>query len=113
MDFIQNPQHTILLSTHITSDLENIADYIIFIDKGQILLNTKRDEINDNYGILKCDIDSFSKIDKKDIISYKKNKYNYEVMINNREKLNKKYKDYIIDKISIEEMMVFMINGDK
>lgn len=113
LDFIQDSQHTILLSTHITSDLEYIADYIIFMDKGKIILNTEKNEIDNNYGILKCDIDSFSKIDKKDIICYNKNKYNYHIMINNREKLKKKYKDYIIDKVNIEEMMLLMIKGEK
>ena len=53
LDFIQDENHTILFSTHITSDLEHIADYIVFLDKGKILLNQSRDEIMDGYGIFK------------------------------------------------------------
>ena len=113
LDFIKDEEHTILLSTHITSDLEHIADEIIFIDKGKIILNDNKDELLDNYGILKCDIDSFDKIDKDDIISYKKNKYNYEILVSDRNKMKNKYKDYIIDKITLDELMILIIKGEK
>jgi len=113
LNFCLDDEHTILLSTHITSDLEHIADYIIFIDKGKIVLNKSRDEIIDNYGIIKCEIDKFEKIGKDDIISFKKNKYNYEILIDNKEKCKKKYKDFIIDKITIEDLMLLVIKGEK
>lgn len=111
--FVSDEEHTILFSTHITSDLEHIADKIIFIDKGQIVLNELRDEIIDNYGILKCSLDSFDKIYKKDIICYKKNKYNYEILIYDKNKMNKKYKDFIVDRITLEDLMILIIKGEK
>ena len=80
LNFIEDEEHTIILSTHITSDLEHIADHIVFIDKGNIVLEKQRDEITDNYAVLKCDIAEFEKIDKADIVSFKKNKYNYEIL---------------------------------
>ena len=113
LEFIQDEEHTILLSTHITSDLEHIADKIIFINKGKILLDKNRDDLLDNYGILKCDIDSFDTISKEDIIVYKKNKYNYEILVDNISKIKKKYKNFIVDKITLEELMVLMIKGVK
>ena len=113
LDFIKDEEHTILLSTHITSDLEHIADEIIFIDRGKIILNENKDELLDNYGILKCDKKSFDKISKDDIVSYKKNKYDYEVLVNNKNKIKNKYKDCIIDKITLEELMVLVIKGEK
>ena len=113
LDFIQDEEHTILLSTHITSDLEYIADKIIFINKGKILLDKNRDDLLDNYGILKCDIDSLDTISKEDIIVYKKNKYNYEILVDNINKIKKKYKNFIVDKITLEELMVLMIKGVK
>lgn len=113
LKFISDDEHTILFSTHITIDLENIADHIIFIDEGNILLNKTRDEILDNYGILKCDIDSFEKINKEDIICYKKNKYDYQILVNNKNKMHKKYKDFILDKITLDDLMVLMIKGEK
>ncbi len=113
LDFIQDEEHTILLSTHITSDLEHIADKIIFINQGKVVLDQSRDDLLDNYGILKCDVDKFDTISKDDIIAYKKNKYDYEILINDINKIKKKYKDFIIDKITLEELMVLMIKGEK
>ena len=51
LEFIQDEQHTILFSTHITSDLEHISDYIIFLDQGQIVLQEERDVLQNDYGI--------------------------------------------------------------
>ena len=112
-NFIKDEEHSIILSSHITSDLEHIADKIIFIDKGMILLNENCQEIIDNYAILKCSLEDFDKIDKQDILSYRKNKYNCEILINNRFNLKKKYKDFIIDKLTLEELMVLMVKGVK
>ena len=72
LKFIEDDENSILLSTHITSDLEHIADKIVFIDEGKIVLEKSRDEIMDDYAILKCDIDYFSKIDKEDILRLRK-----------------------------------------
>ncbi|MBE5805418.1 MAG: ABC transporter ATP-binding protein [Clostridiales bacterium] len=113
LDFIKDEEHTILLSTHITSDLEHIADHIVFIDKGKKMLDKPKDEIIDNYGILKCDIDVFENIDKNDIVSYKKNKYNYEILVNNAELCKKKYNNCIIDRITLEDLMINIIKGEK
>lgn len=113
LNFIKDEEHTILLSTHITSDLEHIADRIVFIDNGKLLLDESRDEIIDEYGILKCDIDSFDKISKEDIIKYKKNKYEYQILIKDVSKLKKKYNKFVIDKITLEDLMVLYIKGEK
>lgn len=113
LKFIKDDDHTILLSTHITTDLEHVADHIIFIDNGLKILDSPRDEIIDNYGILKCDIDYFNKIDKKDIIKYKKNKYDYQILINDVNKMKKKYKTCVFDKITLEDLMLLMIKGEK
>ncbi len=113
LKFIEDEEHSILLSTHITSDLEHIADEIIFIDKGKKVLQKSRDEIIDNYGILKCDIDYFSNIDKKDMVAYKKTKYAYEILVNDKEQASKKYHNCVIDKITLEDLMLLVIKGEK
>ena len=111
LDFIQDEEHTLLLSTHITSDLEHIADYILFLDKGHIVLEETRDDIMDNYGILKCGITEFSSIAKEDVIRFLKNKYGYEILVKNPELLKKKYPKMIMDKITLEELMVLLVKG--
>lgn len=113
LEFLKDEDHTILFSTHITTDLEHIADYIIFLNHGEVLLDMPKDEILDSYGILKCDEEQFKKIDKKDIIRYKKNKYSYEILIENKEKMIHKYPNYVIDKVTLEDMMILYIRGEK
>lgn len=113
LKFIEDDEHTIIFSTHITTDLEHIADEIVFIDKGKILINESKDDILDNYGILKCDLEEFANIDKSDCLTYKKNKYNYEILVSDRNKVSKKYKNMILDKITLEDLMVLMIKGEK
>ena len=113
LKFIEDDEHSILLSTHITSDLEHIADKIVFIDEGKIVLEKSRDEIMDDYAILKCDIDYFSKIDKEDILRLRKTKYSYEILVNEKQKMSKKYQECVLDKISIEDLMLLMIKGER
>lgn len=113
LNFIKDEEHTILLSTHITSDLEHIADQIVFIDNGKILLHKDRDELLEEYGILKCSEKEFTIIAPEDIIRYKKNKYGYEILVHDKNKMLKKYPDYVMDKITLEEFMVLMIKGEK
>ncbi len=113
LDFIRDETHTILLSTHITSDLEHIADRIVFIDDGSIVIDNLRDELIDSYGILKCDLKAFDKISKEDIIRYKKNRYEVQILVADRNRISKKYKDCIIDKITLEDLMILMIKGEK
>ena len=111
--FIQNEECSIFLSSHITTDLEHIADYITFINNGNIILSKTREELLEDYGIVKCSKEEFEKIDKKDFIQYKKSKYEYEVLIEDRKVFNKKYDIDTIDKITLEELMVLMIKGEK
>lgn len=112
LKFIKDDEHTILFSTHITSDLEHIADQIIFIDNGRKILDKSRDEIIDNYGILKCDIDYFPQIDSSDIINYRQNKYGYEILVNDRQTAARKYNGCVIEKITLEDLMVLTIKGE-
>lgn len=113
LDFVSDEEHTILLSTHITTDLEHVADEIVFIDAGRVVLKETKDDIIDNYGILKCDHDYFEKIDKSDIVVFKKNKYDYHILMKDVYKMRKKYRNCIIDKLTLDDLMVLIIKGDK
>ena len=103
----EDETRAILISTHITSDLENISDYIILIENGEIIFNKETGEILENYGIVKTTKNEFAKIDKNDYISYKKGKYQYEVLVEDKEKFKNKYNGYVIDKPNLEEIMLF------
>ncbi|MFQ8661313.1 MAG: ABC transporter ATP-binding protein [Clostridia bacterium] len=109
----EDETRSILLSSHITTDLEHISDYIIFIENGNIVFNMPTPELLENYGVIKCSKDDFLKIDSKDYIRYKKGKYQYEVLTNDKNNIRKKYNIETIDKPSIEEIMLFYIKGEK
>ena len=112
-DFIQDEEKSILVSSHITSDLEHIADYITFINNGEIVLTKTRDELLENYVIVKCSADDFEEIDKNDFVKYKKNRYEYEILVEDKFEFKRKYKFEIIDKPTIEDIMLIYIKGEK
>lgn len=107
LDFIQDEEKSILFSTHMTSDLDKIADYITFIHDGRLVFTESNDEIINNYGIIKCGLSDFDKIDKKDIVGHRKNKFGYEVLVNNKQ--NSKYRDFTVDSANLEEIMLYYI----
>ena len=109
----EDETRSILVSTHITTDLEHISDYIMFIKNGEITLNLPTSEILENYGIVKCDEKDFSKISKEDYEYYRKEKYQYEVLVKNKKMIKSKYGISTIDKASIEDIMLFYIKGEK
>ena len=109
----EDETRSILLSSHITTDLEHISDYIIFIDRGKTVLNVPTNELLENYGIIKCSKEEFAKISEDDYISYRKSKYQYEVLTSDKNKIKKKYNISSIDKPSIEDIMLFYIRGER
>ena len=78
--FIEKDECSILLSSHITTDLEHIADYITFINNGEIAFSKTTNELLDNYGIVKCGEKDFMNINKEDYLKYRKTKYEYELI---------------------------------
>ncbi len=105
LDFMQDETHSILISTHITSDLEHIADYICFIHKGEIIFTEERNEMLEKHRILKCTEEQLAKIDKSDIIGLRKGRFQNEVLTTKAEK----YPDIPADAPTIEEIMVFYV----
>ena len=112
-EFIEDGEHSILLSSHITSDLEHIADYIIFINNGEIVFKKSKDELIENFGIVKCDNEDFKKFNKNDYIKYKKNKYEYDILVENKYEFKRKYDTSVIDKPTIEDIMLIYIKGER
>ena len=112
-DFIQNGENSIFVSSHITSDLEHIADYITFINDGEVVLSKTRDELLEEYGIVKCSKAEFEKINKKDYVKYKVNRYEYDVLVENKSEFKRKYDFNVIDKPTLEDIMLIYIKGEK
>ncbi len=109
-EYVLEEENSIMLSSHITSDLEKIADMIVFINGGKIILSGEKDELLENHGILKCKKSDVEKIASKDIISSTKSAFGVDVLVNNRKECEKKYPGIPMDKASLDDIMVFYVN---
>ncbi|MEL1134737.1 ABC transporter ATP-binding protein [Desulfitobacterium sp. THU1] len=107
LEFIQDEEHSILISSHIISDLEKIADYITFIHKGKVMFSEVKDSLLEDYGILKCTHTEFDQLDKELIIGCRKNQFGVEALVR-RKKLQGKF---LIDSAGIEDIMLFHSRG--
>lgn len=112
-EYLQDETNSILMSSHITSDLEKIADSVTFIDKGKILLSGVKDEILEQHGLLKCKREELSLLAPEDYISARINDFGAEVMVADRELCRKKYPGFLIEKTTLEEIMLFYVNREK
>ena len=112
LEFVENENHSILLSSHITSDLERIADYITFIHKGKIILTETKDNLIYNYAILRCSDKNFLSLDKEDIVAYRKRDYQIDVLVSDIEKARRKYPKIIIGHTTIDEIMLLLVKGE-
>lgn len=113
MEYLQNGERSILMSSHITSDLEKIADSVTFIDKGRLLISGYKDDILESHGILKCDSSELGGIDPEDIVSIRKNSFGAEVMISDRQAASYKYSGAIIDPASLDDIMLYYVHRDE
>ena len=105
-EFTREPDHSVLLSSHIVSDLEKLCDYIAFLHTGQLLLNEEKDALYEEYGLLRCDLETLRTLDPNAIIGKKETPYGAEVILR-REAAGK----LTLSPIGIEELFVFMVKG--
>lgn len=113
LEFIQDETHGILFSSHITSDLEKIADYITFIHEGKIVFDRSKDDLIYRCGILKCGASDFSRVDKKDLTRWRKNEMGYEALVMDKDAAKRRYPNLIVDNATIDEIMLFYVKGEK
>lgn len=111
--YSEDEEHTILMSSHITSDLDKIADYIGFIHNGEVVFVKSYDEIRDNYGIIKCGKQMFNSLNENDIVAYKKEEHSYSVLVNNRYEIKKVIKDLVVENATLEDVMLLVVKGEK
>lgn len=112
-EYLQDEENSILMSSHITSDLEKIADGITFIDKGKILLSGYKDDIMESHGVIKCTKEDYKNIKEEDFISARVNDFGVEIMVCDQDATKKAYPDLMLEKTTLEEIMLFYVNRDK
>lgn len=113
MEYMENGERSILMSSHITSDLEKIADSVTYIDKGKILISGYKDKLLENHGIVKCGKEEVKEIDDGDIVSVRLNGREAEVMVHNKESATAKYSGMNIEPATLEDIMLFYVNKNR
>ncbi|GLC79640.1 ABC transporter ATP-binding protein [Lacrimispora brassicae] len=113
LDFVQDENHSILMSSHISADLEKVADYITFIHKGNVLFSKQKDELLYHYGIIRCTTAQFDAINKSEILAYRKRDYQWDVLVADKEKARRKYKGSVVDNASIDDILLLYVKGDQ
>ena len=112
-EFTEDEKHTVLISSHITSDLDKIADYIAYIHQGKLQFLKSYEEINENYGIINGGESLLKSLNTEDIIDYIKQPYSCSILINNRQDILNIFTDFDIKRPTVEELMLFYVKGVK
>ncbi len=108
-EFTRDESHSVLISSHITADLEKICDYFAFLRKGRLVLCEEKDRLLENYGIIHCTAEQLSEIEPKAIIGKKESEYGIEAMIER----SSAPKDISVSPIDIEQLFVYMMRGEE
>lgn len=111
LDFIQDETHAVFFSSHIISDIQKIADYVIFIHQGKVIFEEQKDDLIYHYGILKCRQSEFVALSPKDYLISRQSSSGIECLVKDKEKVKRKYKNMIVDNAALEDIMLFYIKG--
>lgn len=109
-EYVIEEDHSILLSSHITGDLEKIADEVVFINAGKIVIAGNKDEILEKHGLLKCRKGEIGKISTSLIVHYEEETFGTTVLVNDRKACEKLYPDMVIEQATLEDIMLFYVN---
>ena len=112
LSFISDEDHAVLLSSHITSDLEKAADYIVYLHKGRVALSGAKDELLDTYGRLACTRAELEGIDPALLAGKRVSQFGCEALVRDREKFVRLYPALTVDRVTLDEIMVFTAKGD-
>lgn len=109
---MQDEKKSIFFSTHLTTDLEKVADYITFINKGQIIFSEIKDKILEDYAIVKGKKEYLDMDVKKEFISVRENGFGFEALTNDVKKIKSLFRqNVLIEKPSLEDIMVYTVRG--
>ncbi|MBR4085377.1 MAG: ABC transporter ATP-binding protein [Lachnospiraceae bacterium] len=112
-EYLNDDTNSILMSSHITSDLDKIADSVTFIDHGKILLTGYKDEILESHGMARCSREDFKEINPNDYISARMNDFGVDFLVPDKTACKQKYSGLLIENTNLEEIMLFYVNKEK
>lgn len=105
LEFVEDEGNSIFMSSHISSDLEKVADYITFIDNGKIILTEKKDTLIYEYGIARMKQSDFDKLDTSEYLAARKRGLQLEVLVGNKTRFSREYPNVMLDNATIDEIL--------
>lgn len=108
----EKPSRSILIGSHISSDLESLCDDIYMISKGRIVFHEDTDVLLSDYAILKVDENKFNELDKEYLLKVKKEIFGYVCLTNQKQYYIENYPDIVVERNNIDELMLMMIRGE-
>ncbi len=113
LDFMQKEDHAILFSSHITGDLDKIADSITFLNQGQIIFSRRREDLAEKMGLLKCGSAAFQALDKSHVLRIRKSAFDVEALVDDRRYYANRSSELLLQPATTEEIMLFYVRGEK
>jgi len=113
LDFLSDEDHAILISSHITSDLEKICDYVAYLHKGELTLSGEKDALLAAYGKVSCTREQLAAIDPAILVGKREGQYGGEALVSDRSALRRALPQVEIDTPSLEDLMIFTTRGDR
>ena len=110
--FICDEEHSILISSHITSDLEKVADYITYLHQGRIVLSDAKDTILEHYGRVGCTAAQLEAIDPADLVRVRRGSFGCEALVADRGTFHRSYPHLMVEPIALEDIMLFIGKGE-
>lgn len=111
-EYMETEGRSILISSHISSDLENLCDDIYMIDKGRIVLHENTDLLMDEYGLIKVDEKQYAALDKQHILRVKKESFGYSCLTDEKGFYRENYPQAVVEKGSLDEIIMMMVKGE-
>lgn len=113
LDHVQEEDHAILLSSHITTDLEKVADYITFIHNGRIIMTASKNDLVYHFAVMRCKESQFLALDPADILAYRKRDLQIDVLVADGKAAQRRYRGPIVDHVSVDEIMLLLEKGER
>lgn len=108
----ENEDRSILISSHISTDLEGLCDDIYMIHNGQIVLHEDTDVLLNNYALIKADREQFARLDKEYILKVRRERYGYDCLTNQKQYYKENYPDVVVEQGNLDEVIAMMIGGE-
>ena len=109
----EDENRSIIITSHISSDIENLCDDVYLINDGRIILHEDTDTIVEQYGIVKVKEEQYEKLDKNYILKTKKECYGYACFVSSKAFYKENYPDITVENGGIDELILMMAGGDR